>query len=96
MLQVFNGDKKSVYAIVNESAESNIALNKDSVRQTLERLVQEGKITSSEQTRPDNNVRYTRFEFDTSSSSVKKNTFETILDMLDNEFTTEKFVMIAS
>ena len=58
--------------------------------------MQEGKITSSEQTRPDNNVRYTRFEFDTSSSSVKKNTFETILDMLDNEFTTEKFVMIAS
>ena len=27
---------------------------------------------------------------------MKKNTLETILDKLDNEFTTEKFVMIAS
>ena len=96
MLQAFDGEKKSVYAIVNESAESNIALNKDSVRQTLERLVQEGKFTSSEQIRPDNNGRYIRFEFDTSSSSVKKNTLETILEKIDNEFNTQKFVMISS
>ena len=94
VLQVFDGERKTINKIVNRCAESSISILKESLKRTLERLVQEGKITSSREKSQDGSYEYDLYSINY-TQVAKKNSFDILLDKLDPEFTTESYLKVA-
>ena len=93
ILQGFDGKKTTLSKIVNACATSSIAVVKEQLRRVLEGLVQEGKITSSQE-RMKGGIEYVLYSINY-KAATKKDTFDLILEKLAEEFTTEKFIACA-
>lgn len=93
ILQAFDGKKTTLSKIVNASANSTIAVLKEPLRRALENLVQEGKITSSQE-RTKEGIQYVLYAINY-KAKTKKDSFDIILEKLGEEFTTEKFIACA-
>lgn len=94
ILQVFSGERITVNKIINKSADHSISLLAESLGRTLERMVQEGKITSTKAKIKDNGHEYTLYAINYIPD--KANTlFNSLLAKLDSIFTVNSFITLA-
>lgn len=94
VLQVFDGERTTVSKIINHCGRSNISILSASLGRTLERLVQEGKITSTKEKIKNKNLEYNLYAINY-NHGAKKSTIDLLLTKLEKEFTTESFIDLA-
>lgn len=90
VLQAFDGQKITLSKIINQSANCSISLLKDSLRRTLDGMVQEGKISSTQE-RNKQGIDYILYSINY-TQTTQKNTLDILLEKLGKEFSSTKFV----
>ena len=94
LLQAFTGERTTVNKIINESADRSISVLTESVGRTLERLVQEGKITSSKAKIKNSEHEYNLYDINFVPNK-NKDVFSSLLAKLEDVFTVNSLLILA-